>query len=268
VSLKEIEKAGFRAVMPKDERNPHFKQDVQNAQEMGFEIPFIHASSKEIDQLWAEGSAKKRCLGDTMETIKYCGKQGIKTMVLHPVFGDPVTRPNPPCKQGLKSFTELVKAASDNDVKIAIENVAGGKKHLEFLLDNIVSEYLKFCWDTGHNRHYDKFTDFMKKYGDRLGAVHINDTNATWKPGQDHSFDFHMLPGDGDIDFVDVGTKIAESNYTGPIMLETIKFHMSDKLRKYDNLSTERYLDTAYKRAKDLSDLTTRKHEEVHNGKE
>jgi len=267
LSLCAIAFAGFSAVMPK-ENSKRFKADVRDAKDLGLRIPYIHAAfSKEVDQLWAEGSAKKKHISDLIKTIKFCGKEGIKTMVMHPVSGDPVTRPNAPCKEGFESFTELLKAASDENVKIALENVAGGTKHLEFLLDNIDSYYLDFCWDTGHNRHYDKDMDFMKKYGDRLGAVHISDTNSTWKPGQDHTFDAHLLPWDGDIDFEDVGAKIAESTYSGPVMLETIKHHKSGRLGKYDDMSAESFLKTAYNRAKMLSNFTTSKHKEVYNGK-
>jgi len=270
VPLRAIMDAGFTSVMPKDERNPNFRKDVEEAKKLGFAIPYIHASSNNIDQLWAEGAAKKKYISETISTMKFCKDNDIKTMVMHPAFGDPAMKPNPPSVAGIKNFSELLKIAQDLGITIAFENVANGIEHLEFLLDNMhLSDHdisgLKFCWDTGHNRHYDKGIDFMKKYGDRLGAVHISDTNATWKPGQDHTFDFHLLPGDGDIDFEEVGTKIAKSSYTGPIMLETLKNSASDKVRKYDNMSVERYLRRAYTKAKELSDFTTRKDEEVNN---
>jgi sugar phosphate isomerase/epimerase len=74
------------------------------------------------------------------------------------------------------------------DEIIALENLRK-PEYLDFLFDNIKSDKLKFCYDSGHNNCFTPEIDCLGKYGDKLIALHLHDNDGTC--------DQHLLPFNG-----------------------------------------------------------------------
>jgi sugar phosphate isomerase/epimerase len=99
-------------------------------------------------------------------------------------------------------------------VQLAIENthLPG---HLEYLFERIVSPALALCYDVAHDRlHSEKPLALLRTWRDRLGVMHVSDTNGRR--------DWHWLPGDGDTDFAKVGACVQPSLFGGTLMLESM----------------------------------------------
>lgn len=118
-----------------------------------------------------------------------------------------------------KSFDELMPYCLEKNVRICLENLFDmpGEYMLEIwdrLFEKYPAEFLGLCFDTGHANIIwrEKTPDIMKKYQDRIYAVHLHDNNA--------SVDFHRLPGEGNISWKSVMKILADSPYEGPIVLE------------------------------------------------
>ena len=118
-----------------------------------------------------------------------------------------------------KSFDELMPYCLEKNVRICLENLFDmpGEYMLEIwdrLFEKYPAEFLGLCFDTGHANIIwrEKTPDIMKKYQDRIYAVHLHDNNA--------SVDFHRLPGEGNISWKSVMKILADSPYEGPVVLE------------------------------------------------
>ena len=129
-------------------------------------------------------------------------------MVMHPasVKGEPAVS-----EVGLARFDCLMKTANRLGVTVASENINGTK-----LLTHLLNRYpqMRFCWDVGHEPCFSSGVEFMPLFGNRIGAFHLHDNHGI--PGEDE----HLLPYDGTLDMDRAARQLAESGYTGSIMLE------------------------------------------------
>ncbi len=105
-------------------------------------------------------------------------------------------------------------------------------QHLFFILDNIKSKNLKFCYDSGHHNLFNSEVDLIGKYSDILHAVHLHDNYLDFPQKLGWSGDLHLVPFDGKIDFEKIAHQIANSNFTGITMLES-----SRRGKIYDQMS-------------------------------
>ena len=93
----------------------------------------------------------------------------------------------------MKRYEKAVNIAEKYGVKLALENSVYAE-HLRYLLDNIKSPYLGFCYDSGHENAFAPQENFLSSYGDRLFAMHLHDNCGNGK-------DEHKLPFEGTIDW-------------------------------------------------------------------
>ena len=68
------------------------------------------------------------------------------------------------------------------------------------------------CLDTGHTFLGKHWRRFIEVAGPRLTHVHANDNHGTW--------DDHLPPGCGAIDWADIARSLQETRFTGWVMLE------------------------------------------------
>lgn len=201
------------------------------------------------------GEAVERYIQNVINQLKLCGKNNVPIAIMHTTHGSPTDFALPPSKQGLKNFYRILDAAKQNNVKIALENVdLYSIKHLYYLLNHVKDENLGFCYDIGHHHLYNPKTDLLKKYGNRLLAIHLHDNLMDWYPGYDYTRDLHLLPFDGKINFETVCKKLKRENYKGIIMLEIHKKAFG-KPQMYENINYLEYLKIAYDRTTKISNL-------------
>lgn len=249
-----VKRAGFNNLMVAF-KSGKAEDSIIEAQKYGLKIPYVHLDAKFADDLWARGETNKDYIKDIKEQIRLCAKYNINIAVLHGTSGSASNLALPPSQHVLDCMKEILKEAEKNNVKIALENLDKPNfEQFRFLMDNIDSKWLGFCYDVGHHHLYYPEFDIMAKYGDRLIAVHIHDNLMDWEYGYDYTRDLHMLPFDGKIDFEKVCQKIANTNYDNVVMLELHKESCGDP-RTYDNVNVEDYLNMAHERATKLAEM-------------
>jgi sugar phosphate isomerase/epimerase len=123
-------------------------------------------------------------------------------------------------------LSDLVRAATDRDVVVTLENVDEPPEVLRKVLDAIPN--LRYCLDVGH-AHLDKRTDGARTYlaalGDRLGLAHIHDNHG----GPGEAGDEHLPFGQGTIDLERDVTALKDRRYDGYATLEIFKGIPDDK---------------------------------------
>lgn len=252
--LLNIKKTGFNKVML-SYKSGDIEKIVKICKKLNIQIAYYHINNKYANNLWATGKSVDDYISDVIKQINYCGKFQIPIAVFHATQGSPSTFPLKPNKKGLENFKKILNVAKENNVKIAIENIdIFSIKNLYYLLDNIRDENLGFCYDAGHHHLYNPRKDLIKKYGNRLFALHLHDNLEDWYSGYDYTRDLHLLPLDGKIDFSKVCEKLKKANYNGIIMLEVHKKSCGDP-QYYEKMTNEQFLFEAKKRADKLVEM-------------
>ena len=99
---------------------------------------------------------------------------------------------------GLRRFYRIAEAAERYGVYLALENSVF-PEYLQFIFDNIKSEHIGFCYDSGHEHAFAPDFNYLPKFGDRLFALHLHDNDGV--------HDNHFVPFCGTIDW---NTKIED----------------------------------------------------------
>jgi len=123
-------------------------------------------------------------------------------------------------------LADLVKAATDRGVVVAVENVDEPPDVLRKVLDMVPE--LRYCLDVGH-AHLDARTDGARTYlaalADRLGLAHLHDNHG----GHGEAGDEHLPFGHGTIDLARDVTALKARGYGGPATLEIFKGTADDR---------------------------------------
>jgi len=144
---------------------------------------------------------------------------GVRAAVLHP--GGLALRQGADIHEinarRVEALTRLLDHARGTDLCICLENCKGISDTVDELLTiiNLVgSDRLGICLDTGHlNEARGDQGDFIRRAGDRLLALHVDDNNGT--------ADQHLMPfGLGTVDWAGFSAALRESSYAGLVNLE------------------------------------------------
>lgn len=192
-----------------------------------------HAPCESVLNFHNYESLKNLCI----KAIRGCAELGIPWMVYHVIvdgkyrfgFEDDFMSINK------RFFSELLPYAKEYSVGIAIENIvpfnvnsvpSKSIDELIELIDSFDSEYVGACWDFGHANLCNVIkgaesiadqSEQLVRLGDRLKATHVHDNNSRQAAAggikiseEDYttefykSFDNHIQPFMGDIDWADV----------------------------------------------------------------
>jgi len=254
-TLSRIKAAGFEYVML-DTKLAELEVAIKLAIKIGLKVHSVHLPYRQpyghnVDNLWRSGEKNDIIVNDLIGQIKTCGKYGVGVVILHPSTRDGTLD----ISQGIKSLQKILAATKASGVKIAVENLHPlENKYLRALLDNIDDPRLGFCYDCGHHYLYAPEENLIGKYANRCFAIHLHDNLMDSKGGQS-SFDIHLLPFDGKIDFEKVCRDLARSKYNGPIMIES-KYNRGDAgIYCYNDKSPTEFLAEAYNRGKKLAKM-------------
>jgi len=115
-----------------------------------------------------------------------------------------------------RSLAALSAAFRQEDMTLAVESplphlVGGHPDEFAWLLSH-VDEATKVCLDTGHVSLGGHWHRFVEVAGPRLVHVHANDNRGTW--------DDHLPPGDGRINWTEIARTLRAADFEGWIMLE------------------------------------------------
>lgn len=207
----------------------------------GLELEYIHASYANCNKLWSESAADRAVIReDYLRDIAYCARHRIPVLVVHISKGlsPPGVKPT-----GLEVVGDLVKAAEDSGVCLAVENTRQ-PGHLDFILENIESPHLGFCYDSSHDFLVGApVGELLRKWGRRLRITHLSDN--------DERSDRHWLPGTGIGDWERIARAFPFGDFSGYLTLEVLPTGGERK-------SGEEFLREAHSRLQWLEDLLRR----------
>lgn len=218
------------------------------ADELGLEFLFIHAPFNNINAMWLPGDDYLQVYKSITETIDLAAEHGIPYVVIHASAGWKVPSIS---DIGLKRYDMLMEYAAQKKVVVAVENsrVVGNVAY--FTERYVNNEYVRFCYDCGHEHCFTKTVKWMDIFGDRMVVTHIHD-NFGRGPKKVGMPDLHLLPFDGNIDYAAMMNKLDEYNYGGALTLEV----SSKRHENYMKMSPEEFVKTAYERLQNVQALS------------
>ncbi|RLG69773.1 MAG: hypothetical protein DRO04_02875 [Candidatus Iainarchaeum archaeon] len=182
-------------------------------------------------QNWVERGIEK-----LEKWFHYYNQVGVDTVVIHPLFLKVVDQ----FEKNILFFKKVVKLAEDYSLKIALENrikieeYGSSVKQLIRIIEEVNSDLLGICLDTGHanvqvyRNNVEKAVLESKEF---LIATHINDNHG--------KRDEHLFPGKGIINWSNVLKAFQEIGYSKPLNLEvpgecnTTLEERKEKLKKF-----------------------------------
>lgn len=246
ISMKErykyIKLAGFDGVSlgwagyaDNPDESKHLNPEM--ARRKGLWIENIHTPFEAANKLWTETLDGEDYLKSQIRCVHDCKDHNIETMVLHLAQGAILPDITP---IGIRRINQLVETAERYNINLAFENMRD-PKHIKYVVENIKSDKIKFCYDSGHHNCRTPNEDIISLFADKIAAVHLHDNDGI--------NDQHHLPLDGHINWNEVMRKLKDVNYTGPISLEVVN-------NLYYDYTPLDFLVLAFSRAKELNDLS------------
>ncbi len=190
---------------------------VELCEKVGIGYDNVHLTGTGTTKMWAEGAD-----GDEV-TERYCREiadiaaLGVKIGITHVTWG--THTPAPISELGLRRFERVVEAAEKHNFILALENSVF-PEYLHYVMSNIRSDNLGFCFDSGHRNAFTVNEDFFTPYGSILCATHMDDN--------DGKRDLHFVPYDGTCDFDRVCRDLAKTEHAR----DRICAEMAGKLRR------------------------------------
>ena len=228
--LQKIKQAGFEAVsLWWGDKEPDKNAQPELAQKYGLVVDNVHAPFDNANSLWDTASDGDSYIDMLIDCVRDCERHGIPTVVIH------LTRfstPPPLAEIGLERVRRLVRFAEDREINIAVENLSS-PVHPDYIFQNISSERLGFCYDSGHE-NYRSGVDYLSRYGQKLFAVHLHDNTG--------DSDAHLIPYHGTTDWNGVMRRLASSRQLEYLSLEVNFKNTHPKSAAYSGLSADQYL--------------------------
>ena len=244
--IKLIKDAGFQSVMmwwgeDSDDENASREQKPDIVRKHNLKIENMHFSFDKIDSIWEDNLDGEELLNKYLSFIDDCKTHEIPAAVMH-VTGEE----DPPLynQLGLGRFKRIIEKAEKNNITIALENV-WRLDYLDFLFNNIKSDKLKFCYDSGHENCFTPEIDCLAKFGGKLAALHLHDNIGKNNLQRN---DLHMLPFSGTVNWNRIIKKLNELNYNGTLSFE-VDAQYSNVINQY---TAEAFLLEARMRAEKL----------------
>lgn len=234
-----IARAGFYATFIASE-NGELDNIVKNCNDVGVKVETLHApyaGNKEgvaINDMWSPAGNEngEKMTARFLDAVEKCGRYEVPFVICHASSA----RIQPPNVNdaGLERFMRVVDRARELGVTVCFENQRVFA-NIAVLLDEFPDA--KFCWDTGHEAVFGFGKQFMPVFGERLGALHLQDNYLQ------NGADIHLIPGDGFVDFNLAAKYIAKSGYSGTMMMELKK----DPGGPYEKLTPDEFYARAFR---------------------
>lgn len=244
-----IKDAGFDAVFPSWQEGCELNEWKKTADELGLEMPFVHAPFSKIEWIWEDDPLGDEVLNTQIKCVDACAEAGVHVVVCHIYKG--FGKEETPTEYGFARLSRLLDHAREKSCRIAFENTEG-----DAYLDATLKRFWDhpatgFCFDSGHELCYNRGRDLLALYGERLIATHLDDNLGISGESTFWTDDLHLLPWDGVIDFERVAKRLQAVSFDGILMFElTVKSkperHENDA---YEKLGCDAYLKEAHSRA-------------------
>lgn len=211
-----------------------YRSGARLAREAGLIIENIHTPIQNQNDLWFDNLDGEYLVDCYLRCVADCAEFEIPTMIVHLPHEDYMHN-----ELGLDRVKRITDKAEQLGINVAMENLKN-LTNLTFVLEQIDSRRIGFCYDCCHHQNYDPDIDLMSIYGNRLMALHLHDNGGNRLQ--------HQLPFDGNINWNVVMKSIAQTGYSGATALEAMNWD-------YTDWTVEKFLNTAFEKAKKLEIL-------------
>ncbi len=232
-----IKKVGFDGVLlwwSEGFGRNYYRDAPQIVRDAGLFIENIHTPVHNQNDLWLDNLDGEALTDRYLQCVADCDEFEIPAMVVHLPSED-----YPYNTLGLDRIKRIAEKAEQLGINVALENLRN-LANLAYVLEQVDSLRIGFCYDCGHHYHYYPDEDLLSMYGSRLMALHLHDIGGSYAQ--------HQLPFDGPIDWSTAMKKVTENNYSGATAIEAMNWD-------YKHLSAEEFLQEAFDRAKRLEAL-------------
>ena len=193
----------------------NLNDDISALKAADLEIETMHLPYENCNCLWADDNSGEEYVQSILKGIEKARDYQIKTVVFH------VSSSNEPplmSEVGLNRMKRIINACEKYKINLALENLRR-LDYLDYVFQNFKSEYLKFCFDSGHANAFTKNIDDFpwEKYQDKLVCLHLHDNNGCE--------DSHQIPLIGTINWQLLMTNLKKINYKGPLTSEACNFY-------------------------------------------
>lgn len=215
----------WRKLATRPKPTVHFRKVRALFEKLGVSAPQMHGPMFNVCD--PDGKAVRKNVKLTKQVFKWAAAMGVKWVVLHPgnaPMADDEREFEAVRECNLRWFGELVEAAREAGVGIAIENACDGEgqgrrvfgsvpSELLWLVRSLDPERVGICWDTGH-AHLQRLDQYraIKAIGRHLVATHIADNHQ--------NTDEHLLPFEGTVDWRAVMKGLKAVRYSGLFNME------------------------------------------------
>ena len=180
-----------------DWKNGTIRRQVKNCKKNNLKLSSLHMSyfGKDLTKFWEEGRYGDRLEKNLVKDVKIAHKYGFNSVVVH-LKGEPNII-------GFERIKRVLAYCEKYNIPLALENI-GHFKTLKATFDNIKSEYLKFCFDIGHQNCYEPEIDNLEYFGDKLIALHLHSNMG--------KRDEHTLNKYGNVDWENFAKRLSKLN--------------------------------------------------------
>lgn len=212
--MKLIKAAGFDFVCLNFEKDMEWSEtswenQVRLAGKYGLPVEAVHLTGTKMTNIWTDCEDAEFVTLRLTDELRNLKALGLKIGVAHVTWG--FEKPAAPSRNALNRFFRIAEAAEKYNVKLALENSVFAE-HLHFVLNNVKSKNIGFCYDSGHENAFTPKEDYLGAYGGRLFTMHLHDNNG--------DRDDHNIPFRGNIDWNKKIGQIKNSSVKDCIILE------------------------------------------------
>lgn len=199
-----IKNAGYDGIMlgfDTSKENLDIPPQVKLCNDLGLEISMIHCryETEKLNSIWENGKEGDDVINDYILQVEQAKDFKIKNFVIH-ASGSAYAKN---AKIGLNRLKILLKTCEKYNINLCVENLYSAE-NINFILKNISSKNLKFCFDTGHNNYFSPKSKLIINHKDVINTCHIHDNHGT--------ADEHLILGLGTINQEKLGRGFALCN--------------------------------------------------------
>jgi sugar phosphate isomerase/epimerase len=238
---KMIKNAGFESIMTNadkrlDKSNGSIRKQIHYLKKYNLKPSSLHMAYKtsELPNFWMDNKIGDKLEKGLIKDLKTAKKYGFNCVVVHLV--------GKYSEIGINRLKRILIIARKLNVYLAIENIDCQRLFVK-VMDSIDDEYLKFCYDSGHNNAFDYGYPYLEKYGNRLITLHLHDN--------DGKADQHTLNRYGSIDWDKIASLLA--------ICPKVNLDYELLFYKKCDLSPKEALEICYKQGKDLEKMIQEK---------
>lgn len=234
---KLISENGFENVITIDEpelkdQNLSLEQQVALFKKYNLNCSSLHMKykAKDLPDFWKNTELGNKLEQNLIEDVINAKKFGFSCVVVH-LFGEY-------SEIGKARLLNVLNYCEKYDLPLAIENIDCPEVFFK-VFENIKHDYLKMCYDSGHNNVFDPQTEYFKDFSDKIIAVHLHDNSG--------ANDDHTLNEFGSINWDKIAFNLANCPN-----LKSLDYELLLHSPHTNNLTEQEILEKCYKQAVQL----------------